>query len=224
MIEPVYQSERVTVYHGDCLEVIPHLEPMDLTITDPPYDEKTHAGADKKYSDIKFAPLACGARLTEELLLLSRRWCICFCAVEMIGAYAAWAGEAWIRAGVWDKITPMPQMTGDRPAQAVEGVAIMHRKGRKKWNGGGKAAIWRHRVEHGNKSHPTQKPVNLFSELVKQFAMPGETIFDPFAGSGTTGVAALRQGCQAILIEKDEQYIQIIIRRIEAEEQVGRLF
>jgi hypothetical protein len=90
----------------------------------------------------------------------------------------------------------------------------MHPVGRKVWNGGGRAAIWRHLVERGEKEHPTQKPVTLMHELVELFTQPEHVILDPFMGSGTTGVAALRTGRAFIGIERDERYFEIACSRL----------
>lgn len=206
-----------TLYLGDCFEVMQTIERVDAIITDPPYDEKTHNGADKKFSDINFAPLESPALLAKTLLEKSRFWVLAFCSFEQLGQYRDGAGEAWIRAGIWDKITNMPQMTGDRPAQGGEAIAIMHNKGMKKWNGGGRAAIYRHLVERDNKQHPTQKPLALIEELISLYTNEGQTVLDPFMGSGTTGVACMRLGRKFMGIEIDPKYFDIACRRIEAE-------
>jgi site-specific DNA-methyltransferase (adenine-specific) len=67
--------------------------------------------------------------------------------------------------------------------------------------------------------HPTTKPIALMLELVSLFTDPGEVILDPFAGSGTTLVAALRLGRRAIGVEKDHRYAEIARERCRAEEQ-----
>jgi tRNA G10 N-methylase Trm11 len=63
--------------------------------------------------------------------------------------------------------------------------------------------------------HPTVKPVALMRWLVQMVAPPGGILLDPFAGSGTTGVAAARLGVPCILIEQDEEYCEIAARRID---------
>ena len=134
----------------------------------------------------------------------AKRWCVAFCAMEQLGAYQAATGPAWVRAGVWVKPNSAPQFSGDRPAQAAEGVAIMHRKGKKTWNGGGSRAAWFNpRPVTGKSGHPTEKPVKLMMDLICSFTDPDDLILDPFAGSGATGVAALRAGRRVCLIEKD---------------------
>lgn len=213
-----------TLYLGDCMDILPTLGKVDAVVTDPPYDEKTHSGADAKYSDIDFAYLLSPEALAAALLDVCNGWCLAFCSLEQLGDYKRGAGDLWVRAGIWDKVSNMPQMTGDRPAQGGEGVAIFHKKGRKIWNGGGKAGIWRHLVERGEKQHPTQKPRALIEELCGLFTQPDHTVLDPFMGSGTTGVACANLGRKFIGIEKEPKYFDIACQRIEAAYAQGRLF
>nr|WP_276599987.1 site-specific DNA-methyltransferase [Nannocystis sp. ILAH1] len=94
----------------------------------------------------------------------------------------------------------------------------MHRKGRKRWNGGGHKAFWSVGVEHVDRVHPTQKPLALMLQIISQFTDPGETVFDPFCGSGTTGVAALRLGRRFIGVEFDLEMAAVARERLQAEE------
>lgn len=218
---------RWCVVEGDSLAVLPTLPDgcVDAVITDPPYDEKTHAGARTTReglvlpAGIGFAP-ADPRSMVPWMLHAARRWVVAFCSAEMVGAYRDTAGEAWVRAGFWRKPCSMPQMSGDRPAVGGEAVSILHRPGRKSWNGGGRAAFWSHDVDRGpGRAHPTQKPISLMVDLVLDFTSPGGIILDPFAGSGTTGVAALLEGRRAILIERVPEYAEISRQRCEAAEQ-----
>jgi len=73
-------------------------------------------------------------------------------------------------------------------------------------------------------THPTQKPVDLLRELIERFTKPGDLIFDPFCGSGSTGVAAIQTGRRFIGIEIDEGYATIARERIaRAAEQARQL-
>jgi len=71
--------------------------------------------------------------------------------------------------------------------------------------------------EFGN--HPTQKPVACIEYLIRTYSNEGETILDPFAGSGTAGVAAMRTGRKAVLIEREEKYCELAAKRLEAEKE-----
>jgi hypothetical protein len=71
--------------------------------------------------------------------------------------------------------------------------------------------------------HPTQKPVELMRWLIRLVTPEGGTVLDPFAGSGTTGVAAMQEGARAVLIEREPEYVEIIKARMEAATRQGVL-
>jgi 16S rRNA G966 N2-methylase RsmD len=229
-IEQVLAGEATwSVVHGDCLEVLPTLpdRSVDHVITDPPYDARTHAGAvtdsvANHFGVEDFASLGVEdfASLGALFPALARRWCLAFCTFESMAHWQSGAGEAWVRAGVWDRICVAPQMSGDRPGTGCDGIAIMHRKGRKRWNGGGRAAIWAHISPRGvnRNGHPTPKPEALMCALISDFTDPGELILDPFCGSGSTGVAALRLGRRFIGIEREQKWAELSRERLRAEE------
>ena len=211
-----------SLHEGDAWEYLRALpdQSVDVTICDPPYCARTHAqpvGGIKRRAAIPF-----GAQTGEELsalvgalLRVTRRWCLAFCSLESLGLYSDAAADSWVRSGVWVKVAPQPQLSADRPAQGTEGVAIFHRPGSKRWNGGGTAAVWSFRAEM-DAVHPTQKPLPLMRRLVEQFSDPGETILDPFIGSGTTGAAAIELGRNFIGCEKDPGFAAIARDRLAA--------
>lgn len=191
---------------------------VDVTITDPPYNERTHAHAKTGNADTRIAfgfDALADFGFVASMLRVTRRWCLAFCALEDLGAYQAAAAETWVRAGVWHRIDGAPQFTGDRPAQGAEGVAVMHRRGKRpQWNGGGSRAHWACGVERDDRVHPAQKPLRLMRELVRLFSDPGEVIADWHAGSGTTGVAALLEGRRAIVVERNPEHAETCRRRL----------
>ncbi len=79
----------------------------------------------------------------------------------------------------------------------------------------GPTSIIRFKRESG--LHPTQKPVTLFAYLIKTYTQEGETVLDNCAGSGTTAIAAIYTGRKYILMEKEDEYIDTIRRRIRKE-------
>lgn len=222
---------------GDCREVMRGMadRSVDVVLADPAYDDKTHAGlmsAKKSTSKYRatgptrrpnmvrldFDPLTDLAGLVEDQLRVARRWVLDFCALEMLGAYRDAAGDdRWIRSGFWYRPDGAPQFSGDRPAQAGDGVAIMHRKGRKRWNGGGHKAYWVCGVEHTDRIHETQKPLKLLLEMVEQYTDPGDLVLDTHAGSGTSGVACIRLGRRWIGIELDPAKAELARERLVAE-------
>lgn len=238
-----------TLHLGDCLEGLASLPDgsVDHVITDPPYEAEAHTKARRTTSktwrstndhgkavdeyEIDFAPIT-EAQRTEaarQMVRVSRGWVLAFCQVE---AVAAWrvaleaAGASWRRACAWVKPDGTPQLTGDRPAQGFECIACAWAgKGRSKWNAGGKRGIYTFCVNDFGRLerlHPTTKPEGLMESLVRDFTSRGEAILDPFAGSGTTGVAAIRNGRKFIGWERDPKYHAVAMKRLSAaREQLG---
>lgn len=224
------------IIQGDCLEIMRGLEAgsVDHIITDPPFNQQAHDYAltfrrgiaydDAKKGIDEFKPMENHGLYFAEFLRITRRWGMAFCTLDEIKIWydLAWEQSAWVRAGVWDRVNPAPQFSGDRPSQAVDGIAIWHNpKQRKKWNGGGKPGIWRYPVER-DKIHPTQKPLALMRKLVSDFTDPGDFVLDPFMGSGTTGVACLELGRNFIGIELINKYCELAEKRLaQAEKQMA---
>ena len=69
---------------------------------------------------------------------------------------------------------------------------------------------------HGR--HPTQKPIALLERVLSASAAKGDLVLDPFSGSGTTGVAAVRAGCRFLGIERDSNHVDLAVRRLRAED------
>ena len=217
------QIGNATLYLGDCSEILPTLDKVDAVITDPPYDDSTHNKHLSKIADRKelgFEKLDDFNGLIDNLVAISNRWIVMTCATSH--ALQAMNREDFIRLGVWVKPNGAPQFTGDRPGTGWEAVAIFHKKGKKRWNGGGHHAVWQYPIVSGN--HPTEKPIQLFSKFVQQFTDTNETILDPFMGSGTTGVAAVQMGRSFIGIEREKQYFDVACQRIEDAQRQEALF
>lgn len=174
---------------------------VDHVIGDPPYDERTHSRARSLKgggSDIAidFAALPPPESFVPDLLRCARRWVVAFCSVEQLGLYSQAAGDEWIRGGVWVRTNGTPALNGDRPAQGAEGIAIVHGAAEKKrWNRGGSRGVWTGPIcKDPRRVHPTKKPLWLMEALVRDFTDPGDLVFDPTAGEGTTGEACMRLG------------------------------
>jgi site-specific DNA-methyltransferase (adenine-specific) len=212
------QIGEAKLFLADAFELMPTLGDVDVIITDPPYNPKTHKGARTTRSGQSVA-LVDFDSLTEEQLIefcgnavgQARRWVVMSCAWQH-AAQLEKAGVPLVRLGVWHKPNGAPQFTGDRPGMGWEAIAILHREGKKRWNGGGHHAVWVCNVEHGD--HPTQKPLKLVMDWVAKFTDPGETVLDPFCGSGTTGLACMKLGRKFIGIEKRRDYFDLACRRI----------
>ena len=162
-----------------------------------------------------------------EAARLATRWSMAFSDEDSMHLWRRSfevSGLQAIRSMFWVRRGGAPQFTGDRPAVAVEAITLAHPPGRKAWNGGGKAGLYdfpivANRSGHrDDRIHTTQNPLELMLALVEDFTDPDDLILDPFAGSGTTGVAALRLGRRCILIEKDPKYAALCRERLTAEE------
>lgn len=224
---------NATLYLGDCREILPTLPKVDVVVTDPPYSARTHAGARTAvnnndggrvlvtFDSLDAAQFEAVARM---LLAAAERWVVMTCDHAHAALLFDW--PEFVRLGAWVKHAPMPQLTGDRPASGHESIAILHGAGKKRWNGGSKAAIWRHTVlkNPADCLVPTQKPLPLVADLVADFTEAGATVCDPFMGSGTTGEACLDQGRSFIGIEADEVRFNIACRRIEDAHRQARMF
>lgn len=221
-----YQDERVTLYHGDCREIMATMpdRSFDAVLTDPPYTERTHgmaktnAGKGHGTKAVSFASLTDDDLRTVlvECGRLSRRWVVA--NLDYRHAFQADIdppeGLRTLRLGVWVKTNPMPQISADRPAQGWEAIAYMHRADAKPtWNGGGRAGNYILPSAQGEE-HPTSKPLAMVSDWVRRFTDADAIILDPFAGSGTTLRAALNEGRKAVGIELDERYCEVMARRL----------
>lgn len=225
---PYYDSGGITIYLGDCREVLPSLGPVDHVITDPPYSPTTHNGARSLLSDNRMGGTgdnqgridfeAVDAAFVRHAFTLAspERWCLASLDWRHVGPLECVPPEGmrFVRFGVWVKPDGAPQFTGDRPATGWEAIAILHKLGGKmRWNGGGHRAVWTHSI--AREEHPTAKPLGLLKELVSLFTDPGELILDPFMGSGTTLRAAKDLGRRAIGIEIEERWAETAAIRLE---------
>lgn len=227
------------VIEGDCAPIVSDLT-VDHVVSDPPYDQTTsehartlrgaiknkRAVADEGHGQSRYIPFdGIDPSVVAPMLVdAARRWTIAFCALEQLGAYKAACPAQWVRGGFWHRLGGAPQFTGDRPAQPGEGIAILHARGRKRWNRGGHAAFYEcARVATGaqpqaaERVHPTQKPIELMLAILADFTDAGDVVLDPFCGSGTTGVACLRLGRRFIGIERDSSYAAAARERLAAE-------
>ena len=227
-MKPYYQDDHVTLYHGDAFSLLREMDEktVDCVITDPPYTERTHSKArsnkgTQNSKAVDFDEFT-DQRLMDSLAMagkVSKGWVIAtldYRHAVMID-HEPPEGLKCQRIGVWVKTNPTPQMTGDRPAQGWEAIAYLHRrKGRSSWNGGGHHGNYVLPVVQGS-GHPTSKPVPMLEDLVRKFTNEGDTILDPFAGSGSTLRAAKNLDRRAIGFEIEEKYCEIIAQRLAQE-------
>jgi len=231
-MEPYYADESVTLYHGDCRELLASMpeRSVDAVITDPPFSARTHAmarsssrhapaggralsGSKAQFDAITETEIAV---LIADLGRITRRWVIS--SLDYRHAFhleeCPPPGLRVLRISVWVKTNPMPIFSGDRPGQGWESFVSMHRADAKPtWNGGGRSINYvGPTVQSGD--HPTAKPLPMVGDWVRLFTDPGDTVLDPFAGSGTTLRAAVDNGRKAIGCEIDERYCELIVKRL----------
>ncbi|MBY6138543.1 site-specific DNA-methyltransferase [Leisingera daeponensis] len=221
------------LYLGDCLEVMPSLGSVDHFMMDPPYEEITHtakskggarrdmrADGRKELQELDFAPIDEIRGRVVELGTQCDGWFIAFCTPEGV---RPWADEInaspmkYKRACTWIKPDSPPQFNGQGPASGFENfVCAWAGKGHSRWNAGGKRGVYTEMVSPKDRTggHPTEKPWRLMRELLFDFTRPGDLVADPFAGSGTTLVAAALTGRRAIGIEQNPEYFSLACRRV----------
>lgn len=228
-------AEGVTLYLGDSNLVLDALGPFDHCISDPPFEAEAHTMRRRKLGRSKgngareideaalpFEMISPETRVTVTQLLgsLVGGWVLAFCQAEAVADWRAAfeaSGITYKRAMVWIKPDGMPQFSGDRPGMGYESIACgWAGAGKSVWNGGGRHGVFTFNKNDGigPAPHPTTKPISIMSELVRLFTNPGQHIIDPFAGSGTTGVACVKAGRRFTGVEIEPHYFDIACRRI----------
>ena len=219
---PYYADDLVTIYHGDCREWMPE---ADAVITDPPYGVGVPYGPSYDDARLDYWPwmqeCVAAMRLVAPVVALTHR----------VAALAQLSGWDWV--AVWDKGGSLGPRVGNSPLVAgwepiflygVHSLGLMGpglpdvvrvhpeptnnrtdgRVGREKWSIAGIA-------------HPVPKPLGLYRRLVDTLTRPGQLVLDPFAGTGTTLVAAKEAGRRAIGIEIEEAYCERMAVRLGQE-------
>jgi site-specific DNA-methyltransferase (adenine-specific)/modification methylase len=203
---------NATLYHGDCLEILPRLEGVDAVITDPPYGiNYRHDYARRKMPNGSWMKRTSMPAVYGDDHEFDPTPLLDFSLVLLWGAnhYAHRLPHngKWL---IWDKRC---QIVPPRNQADCE-IAWLSKYGSARifyhlWDGMVKDS------ERGEtRVHPTQKPVAVMKWCIEQAGMP-ETILDPFMGSGTTGVACMQLGRKFIGIEIERKYFDISCKRIE---------
>jgi DNA modification methylase len=192
---------------------------VDAIVSDPPWKDyvtSTYDASEWHEPIVRVAP----SRYAGELFRLLRddAACVLWCDWESFQEHADALADAGFQVKnciVWAKPNhtagDLDGNLGYRHEQAVFAV-----KGRWQRHGLRDVNLWNepHLFSRGFRYHPTEKPVGLIRRAVRLAAPPGSLVFDPFAGSGTTGVAAIAEGRGFCGIERVESYIPIIKKRI----------
>ena len=201
-IKPYYQEGGITLYHGDCLEILPFLPKSDLLLTDPPYGigkdgQKASTGVHggRKAYEFKGWDITRPSQKHFRLMYNSA------------SKHIIWGGnyfadflpaeQKWL---VWDKGQRINQSDGELAYTSIGGALRIYTLNR--------VALMLDGAEH-----PAQKPLKLI-EWCLSLVPNATTILDPFLGSGTTAVAAKNLGRKCIGIELEERYCEIAVNRL----------
>ena len=198
--KPYYDSDGITLYHGDCREIVDSIE-CDVVVTDPPYGISfvgyNHGTVVGDHDD------KCAIFLSR----LAVRWPTVSFGANHYAKHLPSVGS-W---SCWDKRT-------NKDADKMFGSPF-----ELLWSSGDDRPGLMYRLQHGGvvnadgvgakRLHPTQKPTTLMLWVIADHA-PSGVILDPFAGSGTTLVAAKQLGRRAIGIEIEERYCEIAAKRL----------
>ena len=206
-IKPYYETELGKLYHGDCLEIMPQLEPVDLVLTDPPY------GININKSNRLSISRGFGDETWDENPASDNQIKLC---VEKSHNQIIWGGNYFNLPPtrhfiIWDKKNDGRDFADCEFAwTSFDKVARIIRK--------------RPMGMDGGKVHPTQKPIELMIYCVDENSQSNNTVLDPFLGSGTTAIACERLKRKWIGIEIEEKYCEIAAKRIEQERKQLKLF
>jgi site-specific DNA-methyltransferase (adenine-specific) len=229
-----------TLYLGNCLEVMPTLEPVDAVVTSPPYN------CGKDYGE------AGDNRSLDDLESLIRKSCFSAGRISIVnvGQYIGSRGSRILfrdllerAAGgrpvdevIWDKGPANGAAWGNYPNSPrirAQHESVFVYGNPKMPNGNGLSwaewsalttSIWRISPQVDLKQHPAMMPVEVARRCIALWADQRGTILDPFMGSGTTGVACVNLGRKFIGIELEPKYFDIACKRIEETYKQPRLF
>ena len=206
-MKPYYQHNGITIYHGDCRDVLPHVS-ADVLVTDPPYGIAYRTPPSPNRPKSNWTLQGDGTPFDPAHLLTWPRL-VLFGANHYADKLPSSPG--WI---VWDKRYGMPSNDQSDAELAWSNVLGSVRTVRCLWNGGGSLL-----AENGpaRAIHPTQKPIRLMRAVIAMVSQAGETILDPYMGTGTTLRAAKDLGRRAIGIEIEERYCEIAAKRLSQE-------
>lgn len=196
----------VTLYLGDCRDILPTLPRVDAVVTDPPYGIGFGAKHTKWSANRDVVLGEWDSEIPDVSGLLDLSDDIIIWGGERFGLPIRRCWLTWVKpdAAPTFASTEFAWTSWDRPArhfmQSISSV-----------NG--------ERI-----GHPTQKPVRLMKWCISHLPDRADIILDPFMGSGTTGVAAVQMGRKFIGIEREPKYFDIAVRRIEEAQRQGDFF
>lgn len=215
MIQPYYQDNLVTIYHGDCSEILPTMGDVDLLLTDPPY--KIHAGSGGGAFGSERVLVESGdftdMGVDYSFLLNHENWFV-FCSIKQLVELLSLA-EKMPRMNLitWHKPNPLPTCN-NKYLPDVEYIVHGFNKNRLFGDFKDKFSCIIHPLGDRVTTHPNEKPMRIINKLITLGSKQGELILDPFAGSCTTGRSAKDLNRKCICIEREERYCEIGAKRM----------
>ena len=214
-LKPYYDDGNgIVIYHGDCREILPHLEPVDLVLTDPPYGVELGSKANNGRERIAYTRIADNDETINEV-------------VALLSMVIVRTKRMVLTPGVKNMLRyPTPTHIGSFYYPAASGCnpwgfscwQPIYFYGKDPYGGKGSRPDSYSSTEAAEQNgHPCPKPIGQWSWLMARTSLEGETILDPFMGSGTTLRAAKDLGRKAIGIEIEEKYCEIAANRLRQE-------
>jgi len=240
-MKPYYQDEDVVIYHADCRDVLPTLEPVDLVVTSPPYNNwrnrRTQARKSQywartnvvygeyhdKMEDDEYA--AWQVEILDALHdILKGSGTVCYNHKDRIYNFRVLSPLEWILKSklvyrqrvTWDR-RGMQSFNNVRFYRCEEDIYILGKgTGQFKWNTDSAKymSIWQFPPNRRTGEHPAPFPLEIPRRCIKSFTGAGDLVLDPFMGSGTTLRAAKDLGRKVIGIEIEERYCEIAAKRM----------
>ena len=223
---PDYERDGVRLYLGDCLEILPQLDPVDVVVTDPPWGidvpgYESHDDSGEAYARTLDGVFAAHERLADGGFIAvyqsskrARQWARDFpCEWQLIAL-----PKTFVQAGGGDIVAATDYVLWWRRGEGPTARQWQKHFARD-WHICDSAPATRDPL---SKQHPCPRPLEGVVYLVLCFAPPGATVLDAYMGSGTTGVACVRTGRKFVGIEIEPKYFDIAVRRIDAELRQGR--
>lgn len=216
-MKPYYDHKWITIYCGDCRKILPTLPKVDLVLTDPPYGINGGSGTKGKLRSHKSKYITFEdtieniiaeivPRFNDVLSICSRailtpgpKALTCYPAPDSVGCLYQ---PATVAMQKWGRADSQPIFYYGRDPRLGKTISFCSFK----------------LTEASEKNgHPCSKPIKIWMKLLQKGSLEGETILDPFMGSGTTLVAAKNLGRKAIGIEIEEKYCEIAVKRLAQE-------
>ena len=213
----------VTLYNGDCREILPQIS-GDVVVTDPPYGLEYPY---RSYDDTRDNLRRLVADVMPEILRIGRA--IVMPGPTQIGLYPQpeWVGcITWDTTGTFGKYgynqwTPL--LCYGKDLEGFGNVNGITKGDVLRFSGGSSEMVERKKLKDDG-IHTCPKPLHMMKRVLQRHTMEGETVIDPFMGSGTTAIACVLMGRRFIGIEQDPEYFQSAVERIRAATAQGDLF